>query len=66
MTQTVAKTVSLLALTMVIAPCLLYFAGWVGQEVVTSTALVGTALWFVATPVWMGRELPIDAAEVEI
>ena len=60
------KIVSLLALGMVIVPCLLYFLGVVELSVVKSVALVGTLGWFIATPMWMSRELPVDAAEVEI
>ena len=60
------KIVSLLALGMVIAPCLLYYLGLVDLGVVKSFAIVGTIGWFIATPMWMSRDLPIDAAEVEI
>jgi hypothetical protein len=42
------------------------FVGVVDHSTVTSAALIGTLAWFVATPIWMGRELPIDATEVEI
>jgi len=64
--QTYAKIASLVALVATIMPCLLYFLGAIGLEAVKWTALVGTVVWFIATPLWMGRELPIDAAEVEI
>ena len=61
-----AKLVSIVALCATVVPCLLYFAGVIGQDAVKGTALAGTVLWFIATPLWMGRELPVDAAEVEI
>jgi uncharacterized membrane protein YfcA len=61
-----AKAISGIALATTVIPCLLYFGGWVGHSAVTSSALVGTVVWFLATPCWMGRELPIDAAQVEI
>ncbi len=61
-----AKTVSLIALSAVIVPCLLYFIGVIGQDAVKWAALAGTIGWFVATPMWMSRELPKDAIEVEI
>lgn len=64
--NTLAKIVSSLALAATIVPCLLFFVGWVNQSTVTSAALIGTFAWFIATPIWMGRELPIDATEVEI
>jgi len=60
------KIVSLLALALVILPCLLYFLGLVELGLVKSAALIGTLGWFIATPMWMSRELPVDAAEVEI
>lgn len=64
--QSLAKVVSLVALAATIVPCVLYFLGLVDHSTVTLAAFIGTATWFVATPIWMGRELPIDAAEVEI
>jgi hypothetical protein len=60
------KIVSLVALGLVIIPCLLYFLGMVELTVVKSAALIGTLGWFIATPMWMSRELAVDAAEVEI
>ncbi|TWT82349.1 hypothetical protein CA13_38110 [Planctomycetes bacterium CA13] len=61
-----AKLVSLVALGTVIIPCLLYFVGAIGIDAVKWAALVGTIVWFIATPMWMSRELPKDATEVEI
>ncbi len=61
-----AKVVSLVALGAVILPCLLYFAGAIGLDTVKWTALSGTIGWFIATPMWMSRKLPVDATEVEI
>ena len=61
-----AKTASLITLCLVIIPCLLYFAGTIGLDAVKWTALVGTIGWFIATPLWMSRKLPVDASEVEI
>ncbi len=60
------QLLSLTALAGVILPCLLYFAGAISQTVVTASALGGTLIWFVVTPLWMGRELPPDADQVEI
>ena len=62
----IAKLASLVALAATVVPCVLYFTGAIGHDVVKWIALVGTALWFLATPLWMGRELPVDAGEVEI
>ena len=64
--RNIAKIVSLLALSATIVPCLLYFTGTLDLDAVKWTAFVGTVVWFIATPLWMGRELPVDAAEVEI
>ena len=61
-----AKLASLAALVATIIPCLMYFAGLIGHDAVKWIALAGTVTWFIATPLWMGRELPPDATEVEI
>lgn len=61
-----AKLISLIALAATIVPSVLYFTGAIGHDAVKWTALVGTVVWFIATPMWMGRELSVDAAEVEI
>lgn len=62
----IAKLVSLVALAVTVLPCLLYFAGTISHDVVKWSSLAGTIVWFIATPTWMGRELPIDADQVEI
>jgi hypothetical protein len=61
-----AKIVSLVALAATIVPSLLYFAGAMDHAAVKWATLAGTAVWFIATPLWMGRKLPVDATEVEI
>ncbi|TWU28631.1 hypothetical protein [Bythopirellula polymerisocia] len=60
------RIASLISLGFVIVPCLLYFTGAIGLDVVKWSALAGTIGWFIATPVWMSRRLPVDATEVEI
>ena len=62
----IAKVVSLIALGLVIVPCVMHFMGMIGLDAVKLAALVGTIGWFAATPMWMSRELPVDASEVEI
>ena len=62
----IAKWLSWGALGLVIAPCLLAFAGAASLDLVKWLALVGTVIWFVTTPIWMSRERRIDDAEVEI
>jgi len=61
-----AKLISLIALVATIVPSVLYFTSAIGHDVVKWTALAGTVVWFTVTPMWMGRELLVDAAEVEI
>jgi len=66
-TMTIAtKILSLVALAAVTLPCLLYFVGTIDLDAVKLAALIGTIGWFIATPLWMSRKLPVDAAEVEI
>ncbi len=60
------KLVSLLALLATIVPSVLFFMGMIGHEAVKWITLAGTIVWFIATPLWMGRELPLGADEVEI
>lgn len=62
----IAKLASLITLCLVIGPCLLYFMGMIGLDAVKLAALLGTVGWFIATPMWMSRALPVDATEVEI
>ncbi|OYP37227.1 hypothetical protein [Rhodopirellula sp. MGV] len=62
----IAKVVSLIALGLVIVPSLLLFVGIVGLNTVKLVALVGTIGWFASTPMWMSRELLVDASEVEV
>ncbi len=63
---TPARIVSLVMLSLVMIPCLLYFAGTISLDVVKWTALFGTVGWFIATPTWMSRKLPVDENQVEI
>lgn len=62
----IAKLVSLVGLIATIAPSVLAFAGMIGVNQVPVPTLIGTVVWFIATPIWMGREVPLDAKEVEI
>ena len=61
-----AQFISLAALVLILVPGLLYLAGGVALAPVKAIALLGTVLWFLATPLWMGRKLPVDADQVEI
>ena len=62
----ITKIVSLISLGLVVLPCVLLFAGAIGLDTVKLLALIGTVAWFVATPMWMSRKLPVDASEVDI
>jgi hypothetical protein len=50
--------VSAVALVLVIGPPLLYLAGGAGlaKGTMNTLMLVGTILWFVSAPFWMGRK----------
>ncbi len=64
--NTIAKVVSLISLIVTVLPSGLYFVGMIDLGMVKTLTLVGTIGWFISTPLWMGRKLPVDAAEVEI
>jgi len=64
--KTPAKIVSLIALSAVILPCLVFFTGAIELDAVKWAALAGTIVWFIATPLWMGRKESVDSAEVEV
>lgn len=60
------KIFSAIGLLLVVGPCVLFFSNVIELPAVKMLALVGTIAWFTATPLWMSRKLPVDAAEVEI
>ncbi|MEM6692736.1 MAG: hypothetical protein AAF664_25130 [Planctomycetota bacterium] len=62
----IVKVVSLITLGLVLVPSVLQFLGVIELDAVKLAALIGTIGWFVATPIWMGRESPIDSREVEV
>ncbi|QDU54807.1 hypothetical protein [Aeoliella mucimassa] len=64
--QTLLKPISYLALIATILPALLYMGGVMPLNAVQLTALIGTVAWFVATPLWMGRNIKVDADQVKI
>ena len=63
--NSIAKTVSLIALAVTILPSAFYFLGLVDIDPMKWISLAGTIAWFVATPMWMGREAPVERLEVE-
>ena len=64
--NSIAKLVSLITLLAIIVACLLFFTDTISHDVMNVIALVATIAWFIATPTWIGRELRVDATEVEI
>ncbi|WP_442511974.1 hypothetical protein SH528x_003728 [Novipirellula sp. SH528] len=57
MNPIVFKVASLLALAATIVPSVLCFAGLIDLSVVKTSALIGTLVWFAATPFWMSRDI---------
>jgi len=55
MNHQVLKIVSLVALALTIVPSFLFLKDIVTQSTVTMVALIGTVIWFAATPLWMER-----------
>jgi len=64
--NTISKVISLIGLAVTVIPCLLYYFGMMDHEMVKTVALVGTIIWFISTPLWMGRPSPAEAKHVEI
>ena len=64
--NSIAKSISLVALLATIAPCVLYFAGILELAPMKWVALAATIVWFAVTPLWMGRELQITDDQPQI
>lgn len=47
---------SAIALMLVIVPACLYLAGSVDKPQMKGLMLIGTVLWFLTAPFWMGRD----------
>ena len=63
--NTISKIASLVALAITIVPSVLYFLGMLDIETMKWIALAGTIGWFIATPMWMGREPQADTSEAK-
>ena len=50
------KVVSLTALTAIVVASLLYFTGVFEHNTAKLIALLATIIWFIVTPLWMGRD----------
>lgn len=53
--KTMAKSISLLALVGTFGPSLIYLANGISLETAAWISLFATIVWFIATPMWMGR-----------
>lgn len=49
------RFISMIALVLILLPCLLYCFGMVQLPTTQAIVLAGTIVWFCATPFWMGR-----------
>jgi len=54
--KVVLPIVSLLGLAAVIGPPVAYLAGSLDKGPMTTCMLIGTVVWFVTVPFWMGRK----------
>ncbi len=49
------STISFAGLTLIIVPACLYLAGFTAKPQMQTLMFVGTLLWFVTAPLWMGK-----------
>ena len=54
--NSIAKVASLVGLLATLVPCVLFFLGTLEFDSMKWVVLAGTIVWFVATPLWMGRD----------
>lgn len=54
----VLQILSWTALAMTILPSMLFLGGKMELDAVKTAMVIATVLWFVVTPLWMGREQP--------
>ena len=47
--------ISFAGLALIIVPACLYLAGFVDKPEMKTMMLIGTVLWFVAAPLWIGK-----------
>ena len=59
----VLPLLSIVALCLTVFPSLLFFAGRMELDTVKWLMLAATVAWFIATPLWMGREKPKQSSE---
>ena len=61
--RSILQIVSLLALIGLTLPSIIFLAGRMELNTVKWLMLIATIVWFVATPLWMGREPPKASQE---
>lgn len=54
--KSIYKIISVIGLALAIIPSLLVFVGQLEFETNKTLILVGTILWFVTAPFWVGKE----------
>ena len=54
--QKLMPIVSIAGLALVILPAVAYLLGWLAKDAMITWMLVGTVVWFVTAPLWMGRQ----------
>lgn len=59
----VLQLASLIALIGTVLPSILFLTGTMELGPMKSVMLAATVLWFVVTPLWMGRASPADGAD---
>ena len=47
--------ISFAGLALVIVPACLYLAGFTDKPLMKTLMLIGTVLWFVSAPLWIGK-----------
>ncbi|MBN2295023.1 MAG: hypothetical protein JXM70_21520 [Pirellulales bacterium] len=50
------QIISVIALSLTVFPSLMFFAGMMELDRMKWLMMAATVAWFIATPLWMGRE----------
>jgi hypothetical protein len=61
----ILEAISFVGLILVLGPAIAYLAGSIDKSQMSSIMLVGTIVWFVTAPLWMGRPAPADEVLTE-
>lgn len=55
MIRLIAQVISCLALLWTVIPAVIFYAGGMGLDAMKWNMLAATVVWFVTSPLWMGR-----------